>query len=56
MVQVRGAKTQQLKAQKSAPGGRQEQNRDTRQGPIRPRSGALPPPRPPTLFLQRNNH
>ena len=29
MVQVRGAKTQQLKAQKSAPGGRQEQNRET---------------------------
>ena len=29
MVQVRGPKTQQLKAQKSAPGGRQEQNRET---------------------------
>ena len=28
MVQVRGPKTQQLKAQKSAPGGRQEQNRE----------------------------
>ena len=33
MVQVRGAKTQQLKAQKSAPGGHQEQNREIRQGP-----------------------
>ena len=56
MVQVRGAKTQQLKAQKSAPGGHQEQNREIRQGPDQAAFGRPPSPQTPYPYLTKKQH